>query len=305
MNTNPTVTVVIPCFNYGRYLARTLKSVAAQTYTDWECIIVDDGSTDETPLVATEWVESDPRFIYLRQDNAGLAAARNAGLYRASGEYIQFLDADDLIHPYKLSRQTALLTALPECSHVYSGFHYFHESTGTSEAGLSYQPYNTKSLLHRLIFDWEYGFTIPIHALLFRKNHLAKVEGFAAGMPTHEDIDLYLRLAMMGTDFIHHPEDFAEYLLHPTSMTRNYTHMQQGYLMALGNAMAHAPSSRLKGLIFVRYAMEVAQCFAHKARGRKIGLRKAIFSSGHPVASLFSLLLCPIFAASIVIRKRL
>jgi len=89
------VSVVVPTHNYAHFLPVALDSVLAQTYRDWECIIVDDGSTDDTAAVADVYVRRDPRFRYIHQANRGLAGARNTGVRNARGDGIQFLDADD------------------------------------------------------------------------------------------------------------------------------------------------------------------------------------------------------------------
>ncbi len=93
------ISVIVPVYNQGVYLAETLDSVLAQTHTGWECIIVNDGSTDDTELIGEQYLAKDKRFKYLFQQNRGLSAARNTGISTASGEYILSLDADDLIGP--------------------------------------------------------------------------------------------------------------------------------------------------------------------------------------------------------------
>jgi glycosyltransferase involved in cell wall biosynthesis len=90
------VTIAIPCYNYGPYLAAAINSALGQTYPDIEIIVIDDGSTDETPTIIAEFGETVRSF---RQDNAGVAAARNYAASVAKGEFIMFLDADDELHP--------------------------------------------------------------------------------------------------------------------------------------------------------------------------------------------------------------
>ena len=93
----PLISVIVPCYNQAQYLDECLQSVLDQTYTDWECIIVNDGSPDNTEDVAKKWVEKDARFRYLFKENGGLSSARNAGIEIAKGEWILPLDADDKI----------------------------------------------------------------------------------------------------------------------------------------------------------------------------------------------------------------
>lgn len=94
---SPCISIIVPCYNQAQYLDECLQSVLEQTYPHWECIIVDDGSPDDTAEVAKKWTQKDSRFKYLRKENGGLSSARNAGISMAQGEWILPLDADDKI----------------------------------------------------------------------------------------------------------------------------------------------------------------------------------------------------------------
>jgi glycosyltransferase involved in cell wall biosynthesis len=91
------VSIIVPCYNQAQYLNEALESLLNQTYENWECIIVNDGSTDDTEEIAKQWTEIDSRFKYVVQDNRGLSSARNLGISQAKGEFILPLDADDKI----------------------------------------------------------------------------------------------------------------------------------------------------------------------------------------------------------------
>ncbi len=93
----PLISVIVPCYNQSIYMDECLQSVLDQTYQNWECIIVNDGSPDNTEEVALQWTKKDPRFIYLKKENGGLSSARNAGIEIAKGEWILPLDCDDKI----------------------------------------------------------------------------------------------------------------------------------------------------------------------------------------------------------------
>ena len=99
MKFTPLISVVIPAYNAEQFLDETLESVLSQTYENWECIIVNDGSTDNTESVAKKWCEKDTRFRYFYKENSGASDTRNLGIKKARGEYIAFLDADDLYMP--------------------------------------------------------------------------------------------------------------------------------------------------------------------------------------------------------------
>ena len=114
------VSVVIPVYNGERFISRTLASVLAQTYNSFEVIVVDDGSTDLTPIIIEEAVVRDSRVRLFRKQNSGVAAARNFGISQALGELIATLDADDLWHPQKIARQVEVMQASsPEVGLVY------------------------------------------------------------------------------------------------------------------------------------------------------------------------------------------
>ena len=91
------ISIIIPVYNVSQYLDECLKSVSAQTYTDWECILIDDGSTDNSGDICDRWCVKDPRFRVIHQANAGVSAARNKGIDLAQGDYITFIDSDDWV----------------------------------------------------------------------------------------------------------------------------------------------------------------------------------------------------------------
>lgn len=115
MSAEPAVSVVVPTYNQPALLLETLQSVFAQTFTDFEVILVDDGSTDDTPARLVELAAREPRLRVVRQVNAGTGAARNRGIDEARGKYIALLDHDDLWMPGKLAAQVAFLERHPEC----------------------------------------------------------------------------------------------------------------------------------------------------------------------------------------------
>lgn len=113
------VSVIIPCYEQGCYLAETLDSVLNQTYPNWECIVVNDGSTDNTQEIASNYCKKDNRFIYIEQPNLGQSAARNNAIHTSKGELILPLDADDIISPTYMEKAIERLTVHPETKIVY------------------------------------------------------------------------------------------------------------------------------------------------------------------------------------------
>jgi glycosyltransferase involved in cell wall biosynthesis len=111
----PLVSIIIPTYNRAYILGPTLDSVLAQTYENYEALVIDDGSTDNTAQLVADYSRLNPRIKYFRQDNAGVSAARNHGMGLAQGDYLAFLDSDDIWKPWKLALQVDLLEKLPEC----------------------------------------------------------------------------------------------------------------------------------------------------------------------------------------------
>lgn len=129
INNNTLVSIITPTYNCGRFIEETIKSVQAQTYTEWEMIISDDCSTDDTREVIASYLESDPRIKYIcNEKNSGAAITRNNALKVARGRWIAFLDSDDLWLPEKLEKQIRFMA---ENGYAFS----YHEYTEISESG--------------------------------------------------------------------------------------------------------------------------------------------------------------------------
>lgn len=117
------VSIIIPLYNKENYVVQTLISVVNQTYTNWECLIIDDGSTDSSRSIVEEFCSRhEGRFRIISQNNQGQSSARNTGMRNSKGEFIAFLDADDLWIDAKLEKQVSLLRSRPECIAVFSGY---------------------------------------------------------------------------------------------------------------------------------------------------------------------------------------
>lgn len=186
----PQISVIIPCYNHGRYLPEAVASVVAQTFGDWELIIVDDGSTDDSAAVAERLIAhyaQQYRMLLLRQANQGLSASRNNGIGQARGVYILPLDADDQIEPDMLAATLEVLERQPEVGFVYTAVKMF----GVENRIWSGGPYS----LDKLRFDCP---MVPI--TLFRKQAWADVDGFRSDLypQGYEDWDFWLRLAAAG-----------------------------------------------------------------------------------------------------------
>jgi hypothetical protein len=203
----PVVSVIVPCFNYGRFLVEALESVQRQTFSAWECIVIDDGSKDNSSDIADSFASRDPRFSCIRQANRGPSAARNAGLANAVGQCVQLLDADDLLEPEKLQVHVEFLAQHHEFAMVYSAMRFFTGegsvrtfSRGRNETQRDWMtmwPDTNNKLLIALVE----GNTFPISAPLFRRSALDEVGHFDESLPSHEDWEFWLRWAFAGMRF--------------------------------------------------------------------------------------------------------
>lgn len=129
--TNPIVSIITPAYNAENFICETIQSILQQTYKDWELLIVDDCSTDNTHILAKDYAEQDARIRVLRpKKNGGVAAARNFGLEHAKGDYIAFLDSDDLWKPEKLEKQLAFMKD-KDCVLSYTDFQKFNSDDGS------------------------------------------------------------------------------------------------------------------------------------------------------------------------------
>jgi GT2 family glycosyltransferase len=184
------VSVVVPCFNYAHYLRQCLNSVFDQSYSNIQLILIDDGSTDETPEVAQEYVG---RLTYIHKLNEGLSAARNTGLEHASGEFILFLDADDILHRHSVRERVKYLQANPQVDIAICGSRNF---TGNpflrSPVGHWYLP-EQELELHLAHFN-----LAPPHAYLLRASAAHGIGLFDPALKACEDYDYWLRAVELG-----------------------------------------------------------------------------------------------------------
>jgi glycosyltransferase involved in cell wall biosynthesis len=127
---NASISIILPTYNRHDMIKNAIQSVIAQTVSDWELLVVDDGSTDATKEVVTAFAESDSRINYMYKENGGVSSARNSGIASAEGEYIAFIDSDDMWTPEKLEKQLAVFKADPSIGLVYTGIRFVDTRTG-------------------------------------------------------------------------------------------------------------------------------------------------------------------------------
>lgn len=229
----PKISVIVPCYNYGHLITETLYNLQLQTYKNWECIIINDGSTDNTHEVVLAFIENDARFKYISQENKGISSARNLGIDNATGDYIQLLDADDLLEPEKFETQVNFLRTYKEIDIVYGDVKYFYSKSQS----IYYKTVNAEQT------EWMprvsgKGQTIisallkqnimAINSPLFRKTILDKTGYFDTSLPLVEDWEFWLRCAINNLEFFYldSKETAALVRMHSISMTRDTWNMR-------------------------------------------------------------------------------
>ncbi len=228
----PTVSVIIPCYNQARYLPSSVGSVIAQTCHDWEVIVVDDGSTDDTRRVALAF--ENPKIRYLYQPNQGLSAARNTAIREARGEYLSFLDSDDELEPAFLQVCVEALTSDDTLAAVYAQTRFIDES-GKVLPRISGQALSGDAL-HRELMQG--GFFPPV-AVVARRAVVLEAGLFDAQLTGVGDWDLWLRVSarytMRGL-----PLPLVRYRVYPGSMSTNAERMHADRLKAVAKQVGPA-----------------------------------------------------------------
>jgi len=231
----PVVSIIVRCYNYGHFIAETLESVFAQTAKDWECIVVDDGSTDNSRAVIESFVKRSDRIKYFYQKNSGLSAAMNLGLSQVSGDFIQFLDADDLISPGKLASHLQHFSKNSKIDVSYTSAKYFKNA----DKSVLYASFNLKNkewipklscsgfeLIKHLVSKN----IMPVNSPVFRKSALKNLSGFDEEMVAVEDWEFLLRASLHGLYFEHldDPSALALVRVHENSYSQNSKKMNIG-----------------------------------------------------------------------------
>ena len=208
----PLVTIIVPCYNYGHFLKDTLNNVRQQEYQHWECLIVDDGSTDNTREVASAFVDADLRFRYLYQVNRGLSAARNHGIAQSNGVYIQFLDSDDFIHRSKIRQQVKLLEENKTFDLTYGlSLFFFNDQPDIFYQSRKKNNKRTSPLIQgsgkgrMIIGRLLINNIMEVSCALLRKELIIAAGVFDETMKSYEDWQVWIACAQLGAYFDFNP----------------------------------------------------------------------------------------------------
>lgn len=211
------VTIIVPAYNAAPYLRETLESVKAQSFTDWECIVVDDGSTDSTLEIAESFRAADPRFRVVTRPNGGLSAARNTGLDNAQGEWICFVDADDTLFPHSL-RHLMELTRYGRLI-VGGAMTRVNAHTPRRDRKINLNLFTPEQALSDLLYQRS---LLPSASAKLYHCSLFMNESFREGI-LYEDIDIMYRLIRRSNGVALSDETVYYYRVTPGSLTERFT----------------------------------------------------------------------------------
>jgi glycosyltransferase involved in cell wall biosynthesis len=226
---HPRVSIVMPVYNGARFIAEALASVQREPGIEAEIIVVDDGSTDETTRVVSSISERDQRIRLLQCEHRGVSPTRNVGVTAATGEYVTFLDSDDVCPPGRIARQAKKLASRPDAAAVIG------ETLLFEELAENFQP--APGTRHLQIL------TVTLHSALFRRDVFDELGLFDETLAFSEDFDFFLRLAEAEAPLVIETEIASLYRRHPASMTTNTNAVKAGMLAALQRSLARRRST--------------------------------------------------------------
>lgn len=258
--TMPTLSVIIPVYNAQATVARTLRSLCEQTMTDFQAILVDDGSTDDSPGILADFAWRDDRLTLIRQPNAGLAAARNTGLDAATGEFVHFLDADDWLLPNAF--EDLLLACRWTTLDAACGPWHLYDNT-TQPLGITMPPPAKRTGLEHLL----QGNRLAPHSHIIRRSRIGSMR-FDTSLRVCEDYDFWLKLASTGLRWASCDTPVACYRIRPGSLSKNPRLMLDTLMQVMGrihtDRTALSTAARASALFYATSAAldDTSQSFA-------------------------------------------
>jgi teichuronic acid biosynthesis glycosyltransferase TuaG len=214
------ISIIMPAYNAANYISASIQSVLDQTYSRWELIIIDDGSTDNTLEIANSFAKSDSRISAYSKENEKQAKARNYGIARAKYEWIAFIDSDDVWMPNKLQQQLTVLTQDPTIGFIYTTGFVFHNNHITDEKEL-FDIYPGKHLGKEMLLKEFLANRIATVSVITKKEFLV-VNGLFADRTPCEDYDMWMKIAFRGVTFFGLNEPLFRYRMIPSSSSKNF-----------------------------------------------------------------------------------
>lgn len=216
LNTHPKVAIIVTCYNLGEYLGECLESVLAQTMEDWVCIVVDDGSTDNTAEIARKYTSISKKIHYFFQKNQGLAAARNKGIALTQSDYILPLDADDILDPKYLEAVTSLFEKDPSIKIAYTRVNRF----GAIKQEMILEDYSFELILQRNMIT---------ATALYRRKDLNLTSGYDPRMRGWEDWEFWISLLNRDDKVAKYSEPLFLYRQRPGSMLNSISSVDAAF----------------------------------------------------------------------------
>lgn len=228
---DPIVSVILPVRNGGRFFARAVESVLSQTFSSFELLVVDDGSTDRSDSIAIDKARADSRIVILRNERRGIAHALNTGLKAARGRYIGRMDADDISHPARLERQITFLEAHPDCVAVGAGVDVIDAEDET--VGFIAYPPRHPEIVDALMTGATPALAHP--AMVMRKDAVLAAGAYRHEEVPCEDLGLWFRLIDVGA-VANLEERLLRYRMHPGSTSLSDSSHQRAATLAIRGA---------------------------------------------------------------------
>jgi glycosyltransferase involved in cell wall biosynthesis len=245
------VSIIIPCYNQGQFLAEAIQSLLGQDYQQKEIIVVNDGSTDNTKEVASNFLHA---IKYIEQENKGLSSARNAAILTANGDYIAFLDSDDVLLPGSIARRVEYLESHPDTAMICSDSIFFNESGPLGlRSELADKPKNPKN------FRWEtVDYNATISSAMVRRSCFDKIGFFEESIRTSEDWLMFVKLSLhFNMAYINEP--LIKYRLHKDNLSKAIGLNNVGHRIAISQLINAPyfddyPAHFRAQLLFLRFA---------------------------------------------------
>lgn len=241
----PRISIITPAYNSGFFIEETYKSILAQTYTNWEWIVLDDGSTDNTSEIVKNIAEKEARVSYYFQENGRQGKARNHAIGKAKGEFLAFLDADDLWVANKLEKQLETFQ-VENCDLVYTSGSIFKNTISEiqKEVEIEVGLQNNNELIIKQLF----GYSLPILSVLVKTEWVKKVGGFDENLQVQnaEDYQLWLKLNDAGVKMFGLNEKLFYYRQHPNQATASDSLALPQSIVAISRAEISSVSNTVK-----------------------------------------------------------
>jgi glycosyltransferase involved in cell wall biosynthesis len=295
---NRLVSVVTPAFNAAPYLADTVRSCLAQTYKEFELLIVDDGSTDATASIAEQFASADNRVRVFRGTNGGVSAARNIAFAHASGAFVALLDSDDVWMPTYLAEQLATLQKFPTADVVTANA----INLGGHRDGTPYWPLATEVRPLAIVEMITREDAVCIMSV-FRRSVLDRAGGFDERLSGNEDYDFWLRAAMAGCRFVADFTPKGYYRRRPDGLSSDERRMLSGIITVLNQLRPHCPDEEVVAAVdaqvkrFSRALLlaEAKHCLSEGTPRRALEYLKRIPAADRPRGLSLALALAPLW----------